>query len=425
LSACTSTLHPQLPQQWRATYLMAPFTIGQLVLGEIVHDASLAATRITLYGAKRGSADFLVTRDKTYELVSEGTNLTECRELGDTGWRSLPRDWLSAQSQCTGSAAILDTAVDWWKTPVDPAPSSYWLWYERPDSTPFRVVFESPNDRLAPFSRFALSHQVGFEPIERTDLAKIEAFCRQAKPSAAGHGGGALAERIAAMARATDRADAAIQRLMPALRSNCAAPSQPLWAEKLAITGLLTPFDANEDPAPVEVLYDWKLPGQRSRLFLPRGTGAIAQDALLRGEGGYTVTYRRDGAPVCVAGLPGTIRPDWASRAPCECAALIEAGTPLTPCNAARILACPLAAPRVAWAWYTLPGRPAVFMVTSVRGDEGSGSFALLDYRRWTPHRRVPRSAFDKPRQCRAPPAGSPAAAPSLCATCHFAAPRH
>ena len=49
LSACTSTLHPQLPQQWRATYLMAPFTIGQLVLGEIVHDASLAATRITLH----------------------------------------------------------------------------------------------------------------------------------------------------------------------------------------------------------------------------------------------------------------------------------------------------------------------------------------------------------------------------------------
>src|SRR5437660_1975462 len=55
LSACTSTLHPRLPQQWRATYLMAPFTIGQLVLGEIVHDASLAATRMTLYGAKRGS----------------------------------------------------------------------------------------------------------------------------------------------------------------------------------------------------------------------------------------------------------------------------------------------------------------------------------------------------------------------------------
>src|SRR5206468_3243571 len=45
LSACTSTLHPQLPQRWRATYLMAPFTVGQLVLGEIVHDASLAGRR--------------------------------------------------------------------------------------------------------------------------------------------------------------------------------------------------------------------------------------------------------------------------------------------------------------------------------------------------------------------------------------------
>src|SRR5437588_7987386 len=67
LAACTSTVHPQLPQQWRATYLMAPFTMGQLVLSEIVHDAWLAATRITLHGVKRGSADFLVIGDKTYE----------------------------------------------------------------------------------------------------------------------------------------------------------------------------------------------------------------------------------------------------------------------------------------------------------------------------------------------------------------------
>src|SRR5207253_3575730 len=81
LSACTSTLHPRLPQQWRATYLMAPFTIGQLVLGEIVHDASLAATRITLYGAKRGSADFLVSAP-----ISR-------RSRPSAGWRSpRPRD---------------------------------------------------------------------------------------------------------------------------------------------------------------------------------------------------------------------------------------------------------------------------------------------------------------------------------------------
>src|SRR5437764_2440818 len=100
LTACHSSAHPQLPPQWRATYLMAPFTTGQLVLSEIVHDASVAATRIRLYGVKHGSADFLVTGNTTYELVSDGDAVTECRALGDTGWRPLPQDWLAAGSQC-------------------------------------------------------------------------------------------------------------------------------------------------------------------------------------------------------------------------------------------------------------------------------------------------------------------------------------
>src|SRR2546423_1518332 len=123
--ACRSAAHPNLPQQWRATYLMAPFTTGQLVVAQIVHDASLAATRITLYGVKRGVADFLVTDDTTYELVSDGAAVTECRDLGDTGWRPLPQDWLSAQSPCTGSAPILDIPIHWWKKPIDPSPSTY------------------------------------------------------------------------------------------------------------------------------------------------------------------------------------------------------------------------------------------------------------------------------------------------------------
>jgi len=126
--ACLSTAHPRLPPHWRATYLMAPFTTGQLVLAEIVHDAPLAATRITLYGVKGGTADFLVAGDTTYALTSEGAAVRECRALGDTGWRPLPQDWLSAGSQCAGTAPILGTPVDWWKTPVEPAPSTYWVW---------------------------------------------------------------------------------------------------------------------------------------------------------------------------------------------------------------------------------------------------------------------------------------------------------
>ena len=420
--ACRSTAHPQLPQHWRATYLMAPFTTGQLVLAEIVHDASLAATRITLHGVKRGTADFLVTGSTTYELASDGDAVTGCRGLGDTGWRPLSQDWLTAQSQCSGSTPILGTPADWWKTPIDPAPSTYWVWYKRADGTPFRLVFESPSDRLPPFSRFALSYQIGFAPTGRTGLAEMTALCKQAPPSPAGRGAGALAERIAAMNHAPDRADAALERVMPALKSSCPAPAELRWPERLAITGILTPFDATEDPVPTEVLYDWTVPGQRTRIFPPPQTGVTAQDALLLGDGGYTVAYHRAGVPSCTPGLPGAIRPDWPSRAPCECEALIEMGTPLTPGEATRILSCPLALPRIAWASYGVSGRPSMFMVTSTAEDVGMGDFAVLDYFRWTPHRQTPRSVFKKPPQCTVPPpAGAKASAPAQCSTCHVA----
>lgn len=424
LPACRSTAHPELPQQWRATYLMAPFTTGQLMLAEIVHDAPLGATRITLYGVKHGAADFLTTGNTTYELVSDGGAVTGCRDLGDTGWRPLPRDWLDAGSQCAGSAPILGTPVDWWKTPIDPAPSTYWIWYRKSDHTPFRLVFEWPSDRLVPFSRFALSYQLGAASIERTGLAEAVRLCKTAPSSAAGRGAGALADRLAALDHATERADAALARLMPALQSSCPAPAALQWPERLAITGLLTPFDATEDPVPTEVLYDGALPGQRTRIFPPPRTGVTAQDALLLGAGGYSVTYRRAGAPSCTPGLPGAIRPDWPSRAPCTCEALIEAGTPLTPSEATRILSCPLALPRVAWAAYRLSGRPSMFMVTSVRTDAGARDFAVLDYFGWMPHRQMPRSVFEKPPQCIGPPpTGAAASAPPHCATCHHGKP--
>ena len=413
--ACRSTAHPRLPPHWRATYLMGPFTTGQLVLAEIVHDAPLAATRITLYGVKGGTADFLVAGDTTYELTSEGEAGTECRALGDTGWRPLPQDWLSAGSQCAGTAPLLGTPVDWWKTPVDPAPSTYWVWYKKTDGTPFRLVFETPSARLAPMSRFALSVQIAFSPVERTGLAETTALCKQAPSSQAGQGAAALAERIDAMGRSPERADAALARLMPALKPSCPAAAELRWPEQLAITGLLTPFDATENPAPTEILYDWTVPGQRTRIFLPPQTGLTAQDALLRGEGGFTVAHRRSGPPSCTPGLPGAIRPDWPSRAPCTCEALIETGTALTPNEPTQILSCPLALPRIAWASYGTSGRPSMFIVTSVPEDAGKGDFAVLDYFRWTPHPQISRSAFTKPPRCAAPT--SP---PPHCSTCHF-----
>jgi hypothetical protein len=61
-------------------------------------------------------------------------------------------------------------------------------------------------------------------------------------------------------------------------------------------------------------------------------------------------------------------------------------------------------------------------MVMSLREDAGAGDFAVLDYLGWTPGQQLPRSVFEKPRQCTAPSAsGAKTGAPNHCSTCHLA----
>lgn len=115
---------PAFANKWLAIFLMAPFTNSQLMLSEIEYDASLPAMRVRLYGLRHGSADFLVYGNDTYAL-SSGAQGRTCEKLGDTRWRPLPQDWLAGKSQCVGSAPLGETDVSWWKTPVEPAPSSY------------------------------------------------------------------------------------------------------------------------------------------------------------------------------------------------------------------------------------------------------------------------------------------------------------
>jgi hypothetical protein len=426
LEKCDGASRPRLPEKWRAIYLMAPFTKSQLVLGEIVSDASLSAMRVKLYGVRRGSADLFVLGTNTYVLEPDGAAI-RCRGLGDTGWRPLPRDWLTAASQCAGSAPIGDTAVEWWKTAIAPAPASDWIWYKTTDRSPFRLVFPFASDRLSVLSRYALSYQVGFESLAQTELDVIAAVCRQARPSARGQDARGLAAVIDAMAQAPHRADDEIARLMPALDAGCPDAAFPRWPEQLAITGLMTPIDADENPYSAEVFYDWRAPAQRTRIFGHADSEFSAQDSLLLGPRGYTVTYRRRHGPTCRAILPGTIRPDWAVRAPCECAAVINGTTALTPDGTTRIMACPLASPRVAWAWYANTGRPTAFMVTSRRGDEGKGLFAVLDYRDWRPGHVFPHSVFDEPATCAASlrahgPRATARNQALRCFTCHLGA---
>jgi hypothetical protein len=415
LEQCQADSHPRLPERWHATYLLAPFTNGQLVIADIVNDGSLSATRARLYGVRHGSLDLAVIGSHTYALSSRDGD-TVCEDLGDTGWRPLPRDWLTTGSQCVGSAPLGDIATDWWKTPVDPAPSTYWLWSKTSDRTPFRLAFGSPSERLGVLSEFALAYQVRFEPSPDSQLAEVAAACGRTARALAPNAAQGLRDRIAAMARAPARADEQIELLMPELAA-CPATPLPRWTDRLAMTGMMTPWDADKTPSGTEVLYDWSARAQRTRLF-PREAGRPMREALLLGGHGFNVADSRASGPVCTAVLPGTIRPDWASRGHCSCEAMITRKTPLTPYGATRIFTCPLASPRAAWAWYAMDGRPISFAVTALPGDQGSALFAVLDYRDWLPDHAIPHSAFDPPAQC---PANVPArAASAKCSTCHL-----
>jgi hypothetical protein len=180
LTPCEAALHPQLPEKWRGTFLMAPFTKQQLVLGELVADASASAMRVRLHGLRSGSLDLFVLDKTTYVLTTEGSAIKRCQAIGDTGWRTLPTDWLGTSSRCAGAAPVGETPTQWWKTAIEPEPASYWVWYKTSDKSPFRLVFPFASNRLPPLSMYALSYQVRFEALKETELGQIAAACKSA-----------------------------------------------------------------------------------------------------------------------------------------------------------------------------------------------------------------------------------------------------
>jgi hypothetical protein len=426
LAACGATRHPQLPQRWGATFLMAPFGEDQLVLAGIVHDGAIPAMRARLHGLARGSADILVAGSRTFLLSTDNGRIAECRDIGDTGWRSPPADWLGRKAQCVGSGPVAETAVDWWKAPSSP-PLANWLWFDGPDRAPFRLMFGKPDDSLSPLSLFAFSYRVRFEALQETDLAAALAFCR-ARPRRE-HGGGreALRRTISAMAQSATREDAEIRRLMPELEADCAGRPLPRWPDEFGLATLMTPIDVHHDPLPAEVLYRWGSRSQRTRMSLPPSGADRAEDALLIGPMGYGVTHGRNGRTSCTWPQPGAVRPDWTTAGSCSCEAVINGTTPITPYGPTQIVRCPMTAPRVVWTWYTLEGRPIVFMETA-SGSERGALLTLADYYAWMPGHRAADEAFARPAQCAPapaafrPPGHAPRSGRQPCVPCHLGA---
>jgi hypothetical protein len=421
--ACSSAKHPTLPERWRATYLMAPFTSAQLVLAEIEHDSELNATRAKLHGLKRGSLDLLVLGTHTYLLQADQQGEPQCHDLGDTGWRPLRRDWLATTAKCVGSAPVGDVEVDWWRTPAGRAQLANWVWFRTSDQTPFRMLLVRPSVSFGPMGSFALSHQVRFEALQESTLAPDVAACRGSTPPKLPDGQATVRRMIAAMSEAPERGDAALKELMPEINGTCDAAALEPWPDTFGATAFMTSLDLRHTTFPAQILYDWHRKAQRTRLYSLRSPGP-SEDALLIGGTGYGITLGNRGRLSCTGPQPGVLRPDWQVTGACTCEAEIGAATPLTPYGPARILRCPATKPRVFWTWYTRDGRPMLFLETA-SGDEKGAMLTLVDYHRWLPGFESPASALAKPAQCTAgPPYSQQTPDGKVCAVCHLGGPR-
>src|SRR5262245_1060202 len=422
MEPCQRDHHPILPAKWRGVFLMTPFTPSQLMISEIVYDEAIPAMAVKLFGVRSGTANLLVLKDRLYLLSEEGPS-ARCEELEQREWVPLPRDLLAPRAQCAGVSPILETPVEWWKTPSEPQPLADWMWFKASDKSPFRLLFQKPSDRLSVLSAFAVSHQVHFEPLKETDLAARAAACAEDGRSRRQSG---LHEVLEALGGAPSRADSELKRLFPELHMQCSS-TRPHWPEALGMTMFLTPLDFGSNPVPAEVLYNWKLRSQRTRMFWGAEQPTTDEDALMLAEHGYSVSRERSGDVQCIPALPGTPRPNWLQEAPCICEGMTEGGSPLAPYGAVEILRCPATPPRLFWTWHTRAGRPMMFMVTPSRGDEPTALITLADYYAWVPGYPSGASLFTRPAQCpdlsaghgRNPPRPR-GRAPEPCGRCHL-----
>lgn len=401
---CGNTNHPTLPDRWRASALMEPFTGSQLVVADLSYDSSVPAYEAKMYGVQGGLADILITNSENYLIYDVSENVRLCVAIGNQ-WSVPSQDWLSAQADCVGEAPLIKTDVQWWKTPADPAPSTSWFWYATNTRMPWRAMFASPTQNPAILGDFSMSYLPKFEAVPSTNLPQLVEFCqRSAKPrtGVTRDVTKLLSEKLdphAESARA-----AAIPNLIPGLSySQCASTPLPQWPQQMEMTTFMTPVNFAYNPFPTQAYYQFSVPGLRTRMYWPPASGEFAEDALLLGPNGYIVDRMLDGTINCAVNVvPGTPKPTWPTIDQCTCGAIITNNPVLSPNETTQIMTCTMIAPRVFWTWYTTSGRPVTFMETESPADEGTG-LALADYYAWNPGAAIPPGTFDLPSECTSP----------------------
>ncbi len=411
---------PPLPEKFHAVALMHPFWLGdQVAVAEIWYDWSLRAMRVLLLGTMGGFCDLLITEEGTFELAYDGPDPVIGRPSRAVGpfdaerWKLPAPDWLDPHAaSCRGLHSVMGVDTSWWRALASaPGPTAQvdWFWFRAGDGSPFRMMFHAWDSpwRLPVIGDYSMSYFPTFERLASVPepLKEALALPRRPTPSPFPQATGFPAASAYLQAKSgippsentPERVWARIAGLIPGLTPYDPRTKLPHWPPHLYLTAIMTPV-SSDDPMPTEVLYDWDVKKQRTRMFK---VGGGAQDAILLPDRTYLV--QRDASGV-VTGCQritsfGPPNSKWPTTSQCRVMAVIKDNPHLSPGRTTMILQCPMVPPRVLWTWYTTESLPVVFFETSPPPQVGT-SLALADYCSYEADPVVDLRAFEPPPQC-------------------------
>ena len=252
LSPCSHTDPPVLPQYWKCTALLHPFSPVQsnstpadkaspffeICIANISYAEGIGMNA-RLVGTSGRSWWYKITPTETL-LSTDGTNYSQV----NLGWSLPTTNWFgnkSGDAQCAGSSYLNwmeAQMVDWWKIPVGNStpPPATWMWYDSASRLPVRLMFgQGPQtpimgdpSQLALFQMFSFTYFPSFEQVSSNPLS--------------------------------DPMDAP---QIPGLSFGNPNDYEIFeWNTNFGMTAFMTPVNEQFNPLPTRVLYVWKPDGE-------------------------------------------------------------------------------------------------------------------------------------------------------------------
>jgi hypothetical protein len=417
---------PILPQSWRCTALLHPFSppqggehqpsspFYQLCIANVTYFAEKVMS-IQVTGIEYGFWWYKISRHGTILSLDKGRTWKSV----DMGWTLPERQWLSSEASFFMNGHLnwmMTSACAWWKQPASGPNAATWIWFSKKAdgaNLPFRMMFGAPPpspesgrpDQLAFFQNFAFIY---FPEFYVTPPLEHDAW-QPANITGLTFGN-------------PDRLELVV------------------WEKNFGMTTVMTPVDSASFPLPAYVLYRWaddhaykKLSdrAQSTTMFFDFNSQSslAVQQALMFGSAplrtkapafagsAFLISRAKDGGESCFAMKLGAEPPDWARLHDVQgrIHAVVDKNPALCPHEKVVIISVLFPSSdhypkgRYLWTWYALlpnstgrEARPVTFMESASTIEEGGTSLALADYFSYCKFdRAIPDQFFEIPSACR------------------------